>query len=147
MTKQYNRDVALDKLTILQRAYSLADRGFRLFPIRPDSKLPFLKMWPDEATTNKDTLASWFGDAGSFKDAQIGICPGEDFFVVDVDNKADGSGFNNLIELQAAGLPKTFTVKTPSGGIHLYYRKTNPTDFVISRVNWKPGIDLRGNRG
>ncbi|KAI93720.1 hypothetical protein T281_14965 [Rhodomicrobium udaipurense JA643] len=62
--------------------------------------------------------------------------------MLDVDVKNDAPGVDSLIEL---GLPfDTLTVRTPSGGWHLYY--ASDTEFCNS-VGLLPGIDFKSAGG
>ena len=79
-------------------------------------------------------------------DCNIGVCPGLDFIILDVDIKNGGLGAESLQQLISEGLLLTFAVLTPSGGVHLYYQ--NPDRRPVKSItNWRPGIDIRGNTG
>lgn len=163
-------------MSMLDAALAAANKGFRVFPVGANSKTPILACWPQLATRDETTIREWW--SGNFKtktkkgrefkipaDANIGICPGDDFVIVDVDTDIThgSSGVAELNKLIAEGLPKTFTVKTTSGGLHLYYKHPAgkldvpgyDTSYVKSIGSWrqddqtKPssGIDVRGNKG
>ena len=69
-----------------------------------------------------------------------GIC------IVDID--ASKGGFENFAAYEAAhpaALPPLFTVRSPSGGLHLYYRPRRAWRTVTDRPC--PGVDLRGEGG
>ena len=129
-----------------QLSFDNADMGFRMIALAQDTKEPCEKKWPVVATTDKAILLEKFGRGGQFEHCQLGICPGEDFFVVDVDIKDGQPGIASLAELKAKGIPETRTHRTPSGGKHLFFRKPYAA-FVISRTAWLPGIDLKGDKG
>lgn len=62
--------------------------------------------------------------------------------VVDVDCKVGKIGrytFNELDFAHPAGFPATYTVRTPSGGLHLYYR--GPHVFAIGKHGFGPDVD------
>jgi len=139
---------------MLDKALALASRGFRVFPCVPNTKLPTITDWPNKATTDEATIRDWWSGkcvvttkAGKNlklkKNCNIGVAPGLNYIIVDVDVK--GGYKESLAKLKADGLPPTFTVRTPSGGLHLYYR--HPGGRVRSQANWMPGIDIRGNGG
>ena len=155
-------------------ALSIAARGFRVFPLGANSKIPMLKKWSDLATTDEATIKQWW--SGNFEqvsnkgkaykipaNANIGISPGTDYVIVDVDTSDSHAacGAAELRKLVDEGLPKTLTIRTPSGGLHLYYKHPNgsldvqgmDTSYIKSVANWRgdearpTGIDIRGNKG
>lgn len=121
----------------------LLSRGLHLFPIKSGAKFPpLVTNWPEKATSDMATLmAMWPKDAV----ANVGVhCAG--LLVVDVDPKAGGIlSFKKLDE--ADGFPHTYTVRTPSGGVHLYYLMPvgQEAPNTVGRV--APGIDIRGRNG
>ncbi|MCU1617774.1 MAG: hypothetical protein JWO98_5314 [Frankiales bacterium] len=149
----------------LDVALSLAAIGWHVFPVRSDgSKRPYV-LWGDEATTDAETIASWF--TGEFTAALVGIHAGKSGLnIVDVDEKgcdrqlgmpnvtaktahrADctGSGHKELA-LDGHDLPKTFHYRTPSGGEHYVY--TAPADIPLTVSQNFPSnhVDTRGGEG
>lgn len=65
--------------------------------------------------------------------------------VLDVDPK-DG-GFTSLEGLEArhGALPATLTVRTPTGGLHLYLAGSQPFQTNASKI--APGLDIRAEGG
>ena len=57
---------------MLEQAHKLADKGFPIIPIRTDTKQPAMKMWPDEATTDRDTHSSRHGAGCKSEKCQTG---------------------------------------------------------------------------
>ncbi|URN01212.1 bifunctional DNA primase/polymerase [Actinomadura madurae] len=130
---------------------AVAGRGLAVFPLPPGAKRPAPTGWAQAATTDPDRIrAIW--PVG----ANIGVgCWRSDIVVLDLD--VPGSGHRTSVRgvdsLAAAcrehGRPwsATFTVATPSGGCHLYYRA--PRDVVIGSTSGGAtslgaGIDTRG---
>lgn len=67
-------------------------------------------------------------------------------FVLDVDNKPGGA--NGFETLRALGeLPPTYTVKTPTGGAHLYFQIPPGRVIKTSGGALGPGLDVRGEGG
>lgn len=129
------------------RALRLAEQGFRVFRLRPGSKLPLHGVsWTDEATTDPmmvDVL--WRGEAFN-----IGIaCGGPAGLVVaDLDCKDGKDGdarWNDLA--RSFGCPETFGVQTPTGGRHLYFWSAEAADIGNSASRVAPGIDIRSDGG
>lgn len=153
-------------MTKLNSAIEAARRGFRVFPLVPDTKTPSLVSWPVKATTDEATIREWWSGNCTVTtskgnqltlspDCNIGICPGLDWIIIDVDTKNDSRGMRTFRELVDSGaLPRTLMVQTPSGGIHLYYKNTKKLP-IKSIANWNPdniegfksGIDIRGHVG
>lgn len=114
---------------MLELALSLARQGYAIHPVRPD-KRPYLASWPERATTDEDTLRQWW--YGVYSDAYPGIACGPSGLVVfDIEgaNKAQ-NGYApeaNAAALEIDQYP-TLTVRTPSGGLHYYYRYDGEVD-------------------
>lgn len=121
----------------LELATGLAERGFRTFPLRPGSKVPAVSDWQTEATAVPLDLITLFVN----DNANIGIACGSDFVAVDFDTYKDGAQTPDTL-----GLPVTFTVRTPRGGRHLYF-KANGQRFANSVAKIAPGVDVRSEGG
>lgn len=67
--------------------------------------------------------------------------------VLDLDVKGghDGPGALRALEARWGALPETLTVRTPSGGTHLYFRHTGKFQSNASKIG--PGIDVRAEGG
>lgn len=119
--------------------------GHHIFPLASGTKVPArgsagfhdalptleaIKKWPDILAGN------------------VGLYPGASgLLVIDVDIKNGAVGDKTLDELQAkhGSLPETFTVGTPSGGWHLYFKK--PDIEHIGNNSIGKGIDIRCDAG
>lgn len=122
---------------LLDNALAWAARGFRVFPILPGSKVPPKGvLWRAEATTDEAKIRAWW----AFNpDYNYGVAGGDGWLIVDVD--AGKNGYASLLDVD---LPDTLTVRTPGGGLHLYYRGPDVANSV-DRV--APGIDIRSKGG
>lgn len=120
-------------------------RGLRVFPLLPNSKKPAIGDWPRRASANIQIVESWF--TGKFKDHNIGVVTGGSFFVLDCDTKNGREGVKSLARLDAAGLPRGFRVRTPSGGVHVYLTMAIPLKSGVDCVPGFPGIDIRAEGG
>jgi hypothetical protein len=139
-----------------------ADHGMAVFPLAPGRKIPAVeKDWEDEATTDHLAIARTWRHAPY----NIGIAAGPSgLLVVDLDQPkttADlapelwrSRGATNGADVLAlaaadhdASIPATYTVATPSGGQHLYYRQPIGQQLgnSVGRIGWK--IDTRGHGG
>lgn len=129
----------------MARADALAALGFRVFPVAAGKKAPpYWRDWPNRSSTTI-TPAEW-PDGNPVGAHNVGIhCAG--LLVVDVDPRSGGDSSFQLLEM-THGFPETYTVNTPSGGKHLYYRLPDGHEGIpnsVGRVG--KGIDLRGNNG
>ncbi|MGQ0573891.1 MAG: bifunctional DNA primase/polymerase, partial [Pseudonocardia sp.] len=138
----------------------LAARGWALFPVRPAGKAPAIAGWQDRATTDPDRLERFFT---AHPDHNAGIACGPSGLLVidcdtpkpltgtepDADAGASRDGWAVLAELASGrgGLPDTWTVSTPSGGRHLYFRA--PAGVVLGNTGRTLGplLDTRGRGG
>ncbi|GJF07274.1 bifunctional DNA primase/polymerase [Pseudonocardia sp. D17] len=113
----------------------LAARGWAIFPVLPSRKQPAIRGWEQRATTDPDRIARFFV-ANPEHNAGIACGPSR-LLVVDCDtpkpdqpaaDPAGRDGWDVLAGLAAGrgGLPDTWTVTTPSGGRHLYFRAPDP---------------------
>ncbi len=129
----------------LGAAQALAADGYRVFPVPYGSKVPTLRDWPNVATSDPDAVARLFA-GGPWN---IGIATGHGLVVVDIDVKHGVDGFASLKTLEAklGKLPITRTVRTPSGGLHIYLRVSAAQRVPNSSGKLGPGIDVRGDGG
>ncbi|TWP51241.1 bifunctional DNA primase/polymerase [Lentzea tibetensis] len=120
---------------LLTTALNLAARGWRVFPVRPGEKVTAIRQYEQRATTDPARIRRCWS-AGPYN---IGIAAGPSgLVVIDLDPAKPGEkppppwdqpgitcGLDVLAVLcEQAGqqLPlDTYTVTTPSGGLHLYF--------------------------
>lgn len=132
-------------------ALHVAGLGWHVFPITPNAKKPpMFKNWEQHATTDTDRI-SRFWQRGPFN---IGIATGPSrLVVIDLDTTDPGRGPNGAEALtrlaadRGVTLPDTYTVATPSGGRHLYYRCPPGVRLRNSAGLLAPRIDTRAEGG
>ncbi|MFM7442634.1 MAG: bifunctional DNA primase/polymerase, partial [Tabrizicola sp.] len=131
------------------QALAMAARGFRLHPLRPGDKGATLSDWPKLATTDAAIIQRWFAaDPG----INFGVTGGSDLLILDLDCKPaagdrpaiDGLAALAALEAVHGKLPETFTVATPGGGRHLYFRGPDVANSA-SRIG--EGIDVKSAGG
>lgn len=133
---------------------ALVARGFALFPLRAGSKAPAVaRDWEHLATTSLARLGLLTTDPR----ANYAVaCGPSNLLVIDIDvakqEPAPGEPRNGLEVLRTlAGereLPRTFTVGTPSGGRHLYFRPPSDGPELRNTVRrLGPLLDTRGIGG
>lgn len=124
-------------------AQDFAALGILLFP-QDRNKKPCIKDWPKLATTDLVRLLRWSND---FPKANFAALCGEasNILVVDIDTKNGQQGLKSWTDFAAERAVKTFTVRTPSGGKHLYFRWDSSLDFTKIQ-ELLPGVEAIGNR-
>lgn len=146
----------------LDWALHLAGRGWPVFPLLPAAKQPAIRNWEQRATTDTDQITAFWS---IHPNHNIGLPAGRaGLLVVDLDVPHAGhtpptddertrgatSGAQVLARLAAQArrtIPDTWTVFTPSGGTHLYFRQ--PTGQALRNTAGKVGwlVDTRGHGG
>ena len=137
MTAEVNLDAAL----------ALAGAGIKIFPAGTD-KRPLVKHWQEIATTDEDQIRGWWERVNALPAIPCGT---NGIVVIDLDRHAGGAdgvpAFKQLIEAHGplpAGVP---TLRTPSGGLHLFFRQPDGEPFGNGRGDLPAGIDVRGAGG
>jgi hypothetical protein len=125
----------------LAAALWYAKLGFRVFPLKPGTKEPLIKDWPNKATWDEAQIREWWG---KWPDANIGIATGRYrdgyFCVLDFDPRNGGDWYGDVGE---DILPPTWVVHTGGGGRHYYYK----TPYPLRGRKLKDGVDLKGEGG
>ena len=140
-----NLDIALD----------LAKAGIFIFPAivswnenaKKLDKRPAIKGWREAATIDPTQIAAWWT---VFPEAVPGIELGRsNLLVVDLDRHPGGpDGVAAFKKLRGDNpIPQCPTIKTPSGGYHLYFRQPDGEPLGNGRGSLPDGIDIRGNGG
>lgn len=120
-----------------------------MFPLLEDSKVPPKNMhWRKQSTRKTEVIKRrWKDTSNRPSQRNIGIDTGKSrLLVVDIDTKEGKEGLNSFNELnEEYGFPETLTARTPSGGLHLYYRAYD--DYRNTTEKVAPGIDTRAVGG
>lgn len=124
--------------TLMDWALWNAGKGFKVFPIRPGCKKPPLFDKPyARATTDACQIIEWWT---RYPNANIGIDT-TDMYVLDLDPKGGADAYESA-RLVGSTPGECFTVSTPSGGEHRYYRTAEPYAGSIKSLG--VGLDTRG---
>lgn len=131
----------------VEAAIAWARRGFPVFPCFPDepghpanakrAKKPTEVGWTEWATTDEALIRSLWGT----NEFNIG-CLTTNMLVVDVDTKPGKDGWASWCRLH--GVFDTLTVRTPSGGFHVYYAGAN---VALNQGALGDGLDVRSYHG
>jgi len=153
---------------LLDTALAYAEGGWPVFPLRPGTKRPAAPNhtaatcdgsdrrcvdghagWEPRATTDPERIAA----AWRHRPYGIAIATGPaGLLVVDLDPAKDNqpSGAETLADIErqhGRRLPATWTVATPRGGRHLYYRRPLSARLGNTAGRLGPGIDTRAVGG
>lgn len=141
-------------MSFLETALHLAEKGFYVFPLQPNGKLPAIDDYPNRATRDPEQIKKFWVDPvlGLEQPYNIGISTtkyngSQALVVVDVDNKGKKKGSEQLLKLELQGLDfiDTATQVTPTGGLHLIYRAKEPVKQGTSVLG--DGLDIRSRGG
>ena len=126
----------------LESALLMARGGMKIIPVKPMGKAPLIPDWNNRASSDLDIIRAW---SAQFPNCNFGIaCGPSNLVVVDIDVKDGKDGLRVWNEITQGLFDDTFSVETPSGGIHFYYRGS---DFRNSVDAVGYGIDVRGEGG
>lgn len=108
-------------------------------------KRPIVKKWPE--LTPEEARKALYETQGTKGAAVLCDCKhGNGLLVIDLDCKNGVNGYASFAQHLATALPPTMLVKTPSGGLHIYYRLSNEQKGKFrSRAGWLNGVDVRAH--
>lgn len=135
-------------MTFHEIARDLVERGCFLFPCRRNDKPPAVAEWQAIATQDMARIDLWIDAGYNLGVSTSRLGENEALLVVDIDVKETKNGFHTLAALELEEglvLPPTFTVDTPSGGRHLYYRVPEALGQGVNAVGL--GVDTRSRGG
>ena len=151
----------IDQNSLKAAALAHAKNGFYVIPLVENSKRPLISDWQNRATTNSLQIDSWWTE---HPNANIGIaCEVSNLIVIDLDTSKGAEPFSPWNELGAKSgedvfkeicrkaadsqLFETYSVKTPSGGKHLYFYDQNIAIKQGTEVNGWWRVDTRSKGG
>lgn len=125
-------------------ALAYGAKQWQSFPCVAREKKPLVR-WAEMASFETNMLIGWWD---TNPDANIGIACGARSGIVVVDIDADHNGYESLDILRRVygDLPETPTVKTGSGGRHIYFKHPG-VEIRNSAGKIGQGIDIRGDGG
>ncbi|MGW4476826.1 bifunctional DNA primase/polymerase [Nonomuraea sp. NPDC004354] len=124
----------------------IVERGLAVFPLPRGGRVPAraLKNWPNRCVSDPAVIRRCWRPGDN-----IGVgCKANGLLVVDLDRHhedADGiETFKQLLAAHGQEWPETFTVRTPRGGLHLYFWAPRERALGNTASKAGPGIDSRG---
>ena len=133
-----------DVSEILKAAQIYVARNWRVIPLRPNDKKPFLDEWQSLPMPDAAQLTQWFGNGSGYG---IGIVCSHDLVVVDIDPRHGGIESFEKITGQSIEDIETPTQVTPHDGFHLLFKNSDPNRIVKNWTGIYPGIDVRTEGG
>jgi hypothetical protein len=133
----------VNHLPLPEAALAYAQWGFRVFPLAPGGKQPLVK-WSTEATTDEETIKRWWE---TYPSANIGICMGNGWAALDLDNKEGRDGWQSYLSLDGLSPAPWPMQRTPSGGHHLLWAARGETLANFTRRGPHGGLDMRTDGG
>lgn len=121
---------------------AVAERGLAVFPLPPGGRRP-TPGWQRRCVADPAVLRQLWRPGDN-----VGVgCRASNLVGVDLDRRPDVDGvamFAALCGTHGQDWPGTFAVRTPHGGLHLYFRA--PAGQVVTSASGAlgPGIDVRG---
>ena len=129
-----------------EAALAYAGRGWRVFPLRPNSKEPATAHGFKDATADAGQVDRWWAKQ---PDYNVGIATGAGLLVVDVDDKpgnaVQGSDSLREWEIEHGDMSETVTAITGSGGVHYYLDVGD--ESVPCSTSAELSIDIRCDGG
>jgi len=120
-------------MTLKQAALEYAKIGFRVIPLITKGKVPRIKNWQNDASSDLSTVELWWD---KWPNANIGILM-DKIFVVDIDPR-NGGDFEVFQDMVGTDLSNTLICSTGGNGVHLYFGGS----FDKSKLS--NGVDLQG---
>lgn len=116
----------------------MIDPTWHLFPCVPNAKTPAVERGFHAASNDPERLQRWHAQMPS---CNWGIaCGPSGLVVIDIDPRSLPKGTDARALLDE--LPRTYTVRTASGGFHAYFRGR-----TRCRTRFQPGVDVKSDGG
>lgn len=132
--------------SILDVALEYGALGFRVVPVLPNKQPAIGNDWGNKASCDAGIIRSWWEQ---WPNANVGICPDDDFCVLDVDVK--NNGYETLANFEAlhGALPRTVSGTTGGGGKHFYFRCDPKRELHRVPAGKSTGIEIlkKGHQG
>jgi hypothetical protein len=126
----------------LNAALKYASLGYAVFPLQPNSKVPFAGFhWPMEATSDPEVIRAWWE---RLPEANIGIACGapSGITVLDFDCKDGKPGMALAANLLGSDWQSQYDhIRTPSQGAHIYLPYS---EALGNRKRADLGLDIQG---
>jgi Bifunctional DNA primase/polymerase, N-terminal/Protein of unknown function (DUF3631)/Primase C terminal 1 (PriCT-1) len=138
-------DKLRDRVGIPPELYNAAARGWRLHPLKPHSKMPWLKNWQHLASDDPQQFDSWLRE---YPQCNLAVVCGSasGVWVLDVDGEQGDAAIRELRLQHGGDWLQTLTCITGRGR-HLYYAWPPGHEIRNSAGKLAQGLDVRGDNG
>jgi hypothetical protein len=120
-----------------------AHHGYQIFPLKPGTKVPFVKDWEHTATSDATQIEQWWSRNPNYN---IGLACGPSGLVV-LDFDTYKSGVNTDILFDDDELVNCVISHTARGGTHLWFRQPEGVTLTNARGSLPKDVDVRGKGG
>jgi hypothetical protein len=124
----------------LQVALEYVTYGWRVLPIKPASKLPLIKAWQVNASSNPAQIEAWWTQ---WPTANVGVCLGEGSNLIDVECDSDEAE-KQLVRLFGGSVPQTATYKGQRGKHRLFQWRADLPGGAVTHLG---KIEVRTGNG
>lgn len=137
-------------MELRQAARLYAEKGFKVFPLKPGKKTPLTKHGVKDATTDMEQIEAWWE---SLPNANIGVAAGVGKgkpVAVDLDVKHAENGiatWKKISKILGLDYGSAAVQRTPSNGVHIIWLNEENRHFPNSTATIAPAIDTRGSGG
>lgn len=132
--------------SVTSAAYEYLRLDWPVLPLREQSKVPATAHGKNDASTDPKLISNWFPPGTK---RNIGVLTGEKsgLLVVDLDPRNGGNESFERLERTYGNLPPTRSVRTGSGGRHLFFRLPVGDSGFKDRPNVEgySGVDLKAD--
>lgn len=130
---------------VMQEALLYAGLGWRVVPLKSNSKIPFLNQWQKAATDDEEVIADWFQ---RWPNSNVGIVFGEDSGVIDIECD-DAEADKKFLEIFGGDPPPTPTFESARGRHRLFKWSAalphpHKAVFKIGKLEFRTGNGEKG---
>ncbi len=123
---------------MIEHALYYASLGWPVIPLRPGMKVPATSNGSKDATTDEFAVRELWSDP----EYNVGVVMNQDSGMLALDIDPRNGGTEGFAALCTQGeFPQTYTVATPTGGTHYYFR--HPGVKLFGKLKLYPGIDVQ----
>ncbi|MGL6195800.1 MAG: bifunctional DNA primase/polymerase, partial [Thermoguttaceae bacterium] len=141
-------------MTVFQEILTIADKGYKLFPLLPNRKMPLISGWKDAATCDASKLNNW---AAEYPGCNWGLhCDG--VVVIDVDRISElgnpfagRADFENVPSQITPGVGKLLDADKKSlgdsPGRQYFFQRPAGKQWENKNGKYAKNIDIKTNNG
>lgn len=111
-------------------------------------KHPRISGWQKQATSDLEMIQMWIDEWGDDRiNWAMATGTSSGLWVVDIDQRHDGfTSWDNFEEERGSAFD-TLKAITGGGGRHLFFKMPDDGRPIPNKVNWRQGVDVRGDGG